>query len=115
MGNKKHILRFRAINKDIFEAVKDGRKKAETRAATKKFKNICVGDRLVLVCGKQKFEKTVKAARHFKTIKAMLKKYNIGQINPWVSTEKELTQIYHKFPGYKEKIKKYGLIAFELK
>ena len=115
MGNKKYKLRFKAINRDIFEAVKNGEKKVETRAATKKFKNIRAGDKLVLVCGRQRFEKEVKAVRHFKTIKAMLKKYKIRQVDPRVSTEKELSRVYHSFPGYKEKIKKYGLMTFELK
>ncbi|OIO47548.1 MAG: hypothetical protein AUJ32_02565 [Parcubacteria group bacterium CG1_02_40_82] len=112
---KNTTLKFRAVNRDIFEAIKNGSKKIETRAATKKFKNIRAGDRIVLVCGKQRFENVVKAVRHFKTIKAMLKKYKIRQVNPWVSTEQELRQVYWNFPNYKEKIKKYGIIAFELK
>ncbi|OGF87223.1 hypothetical protein A3B19_03230 [Candidatus Giovannonibacteria bacterium RIFCSPLOWO2_01_FULL_46_32] len=55
-GNKKIILRFRAINQDIFLAIKNGRKKIETRAASKRFRSIKSGDKLILICGKEKIE-----------------------------------------------------------
>jgi len=37
-------LRFRQVNKDIFEAIKSGEKKIETRAATEKFRGVSAGD-----------------------------------------------------------------------
>ncbi|MBI5913245.1 hypothetical protein HY839_02260 [Candidatus Azambacteria bacterium] len=42
-------LKFRAKNRDIFEAIRDGRKKVETRAATEKFRDIKSGDTVTLV------------------------------------------------------------------
>jgi len=109
-----YILKFRKENRDIFEAIKRGEKKVETRAATAKFKNICAGDTLVMVCGKERFEKKVKSAKHFKTIKEMLAEYDVQNIDPRISTEKELITVYQNFPNYKEKIKKFGLMAFKL-
>lgn len=114
MENKKIILRIRSKDRDIFLAIKNGRKKIETRAASKKFNSIKTGDKLILVCGKEKIERYAKKVKVFKTTKALLKKYKPQQINPKAFSEKEITKIYYSFPKYKEKIKKYGLIAVEL-
>ena len=102
------------MNRDIFLAIKNGWKKIETRAASKKFSAIKTGDKLILICGKEKIERKVKRVRVFKTIKTLLKKYKPQEINPKAFSEKDLTKMYCSFPGYKEKIKKYGLIAIEL-
>lgn len=111
---KTFILRFGAANKDIFDAIKEGKKKIETRAASIKFRNIKAGDIVILSCGAQKFEKHVRSARIFKTVRAMLRNYKPREINPRISTEAELIDIYYSFPGYRDKIKKFGLIALEL-
>ena len=54
---KTHTIRFRAINKDIFDAIKSGKKKIETRAATVRCRNIKAGEGVLLVCGKGRFSK----------------------------------------------------------
>ena len=115
MLNHTHYLKFRAVNRDTFEAVKNGAKKVETRAAIKKFRDIKLGDKVKLICGKDKFEKEVKKSQIYRTITAMLRKYKPSEINPKCSTGKELREMYYSFPGYRQKIKKYGLIAVELK
>lgn len=109
------ILRFRSANRDIFEAIRNGRKKVETRAATERFRSIKAGDTIVFVCGKLKFEKKVKSTKIFKSVEAILKRYKPFQINPDTKTEKEIRTMYDSFHGYREKIKKYGLIAFEFR
>lgn len=115
MERKTLKLRFRKVNRDIFDAIWDGRKIVETRAATERYRKIKKGDCVVLVCGKDKFEKQVTASCIFKNVAALLKKYKIGQINPNMKTEDELRKLWYSFPGYKEKISKHGLIAMELK
>lgn len=112
--SKKYTLRFRAVNKDTFNAIKNGKKKIETRAGSPKYFYIQAGDVLVFVCGKDKFEKKVKKVRKFKSIKALNKVYKPKQINPKTTTMGESEKMYYSFPGYKEKIKKYGLVAMEL-
>lgn len=112
---KKHILRFRAANQDIFEAIVAGKKKVETRAATERYRGITSGDLIVLVCGKKKEEKIVKVSKVFQSISALVKKYKPKQINPQLGTVKEIQDMYYSFPGYKDKIKKFGIIALELK
>lgn len=111
--NKKLTLRFQAVKRDIFEAVRNGRKEVETRAASPKFINIKEDDIIKCVCGKDFFEKKVKKAQIFKNIPEMLKKYKVKQIHPFVNSKKELEAVIMSFPNYREKIKKYGLIAME--
>jgi ASC-1-like (ASCH) protein len=115
MGNKIIQLKIRAVDQNIFEFIKLGKKKIETRAAIDRYKKITKGDKVLFVCGKEKFEKEVKTVEFFKTIKGLVKKYKLNQINPACKTVKELEDMYYSFPNYKEKIKKFGIIAFELK
>ncbi|MFH1193763.1 MAG: hypothetical protein V1661_02095 [bacterium] len=115
MKNKFHTLKFRLADKDIFEAIKTGSKKVETRAATEKYCKIEKGDKVCLACGRERLIKQVVAARVFPTITALLKKYRPNQINPKIKTEAELRKMYFGFAGYREKIKKFGLMAWELK
>ncbi len=86
----KYILRFRAVNKDIFRDIKSGKKTVETRAATERYRDIKDGDVIVLVCGKNRFEKKIKKAKFFRTIKALTKTYSFKKIMPNISSEKEL-------------------------
>ena len=114
MEPKKYILKFAQINKETFDFIRSGKKKIETRAGSVKYQKIKAGDVLVLSCAGERFEKRIKKVSHFKSIKDILKKYTPSQINPATKTEKELTGVYYSYPNYKEKIKKFGLLAFEL-
>lgn len=108
------VLKFRKVNKDVFTSIRDGVKKVETRAATEKYRDIKAGDIITLSCGKEKFEKTVVKVTIFPSIKSMLRVYEVQDINPFISAEKDLEEMYFSFPGYKSKIKEFGLIALEL-
>ncbi len=115
MRRRVFTLRFRAVNRGIFDAIKSGRKKVETRAATKRYQSIVYGDILRMVCEKSEFKKKVLAVKKFRSIRAMLNKYKPADINPDCKTASELEKIYYSFPGYREKTKKYGLVVLELK
>ncbi len=112
---KKHILRFRKIDKGIFDDIKKGLKTIETRAATVKFRTIRKGDILVFLCDGKKFNREVIEVKHFKNIDNMAKSLDIKKIMPQVSSLKEMKTVYYCFPGYQEKIKKFGLIAVRFK
>lgn len=112
---KTHILRIRADGKYIFEAIKSGKKKVETRAATSKYSKIQKGDKLKFVCDKESFEKEVTKVKIYKTITAILKDYTPQEINPKTKTKDETINMYYSFPKYQEKIKEFGLVAFKLK
>jgi ASC-1-like (ASCH) protein len=109
------VLRIRSANRDIFEAIKKGKKKIETRAATKRYRLIKAGDMIVFVCGKSKFQKKVRSVEIFRSVGAILKKYKPVQINPNTKTEKEARAIWNSFSGYSDKIRRYGLIAFKVR
>ncbi len=113
--NKKWNLPFRAQDKNIFEAIKKGEKSIETRAGGGKYEGIKDGDYLIFSCEGKKFEREIIKVSKFKTISALVKKYPVKSINPMVKNILELTKMYESFPGYKERIKRDGILAFELK
>lgn len=114
---KKHILRFNAGNPDSvysFVALKDGTKKIETRAATEKYRKVSAGDILVFKCGTKEFERKIKKVSFFGSIAGMLKVYSVKSIMPDRVSKKELEEAYFSYSSYREKIRKCGLVAFEL-
>ena len=110
---KEHVLRFRAANIGFLN-IKNGSKKIETRAGTVRFRKIGKGDILVLVCGKEKLKKKVLSVTKFESILALFKTYPIKDVMPEMKSIEEATARYYSYPGYEEKIKKFGLIAFKL-
>lgn len=111
---KIYTLRFAKINKPTWQYIKTGKKDVETRAGSQRYLSIQKGDSLVMSCDGKKFKKEVKKVTHFKTIRALVKKYKLGRINPGVTTLKEMEEIYYSYPGYREKIKTFGILAFEI-
>jgi ASC-1-like (ASCH) protein len=103
------------LNKDIFDAICDGSKKVETRAATVKYKKLEEGTKVSFSCAGEVVEKEIKRITHFDSIDALLKKYKPEDINPKLKTKEEIIDMYHSFPGYKEKIEKEGIVAIEFK
>lgn len=111
---KTWTLRFRAVDKKNFDEVKNGSKPIETRAATVKYQPIEVGDILLFVCGKERLEKKIIKKRHFPSIDAMIKKIPYKEIMPSVKSVEEMKKAYSSYSGYDEKIKEFGIFAFEL-
>lgn len=109
-----HRFKFADSNRKIFEAIKIGRKKVETRAATERYKDIAVGDSIMFTCGKDCFERTVGRVTLFSGVDEMLTKYKVEDIDPTRHTADELKRLYATFPDYGEKIKEFGLIALEI-
>ena len=114
MKQKGTIIRFRAVNRDVFLAIKKDDKKIETRAETEKYLKIKKGDTLVFVCGMNRFKKQVIRIEHFSSIRSLVRKYPPHTINPKAYSEEELRKIYYTYPGYKEKIRKFGIVAWKL-
>lgn len=112
---KKHILKIREVDKVVFGAIKNGQKTIETRAATDKYRRIKVGDVLVFVCGDEELEKSVEKADIYKSIDEMVKVIDFKNVMPFVDSIDEMKKVYFSFPNYKEKIEKFGLVAFKLK
>lgn len=111
---KKIILRFRTVDKNSFKEIKDGLKTVETRAATKRYKDIKKGDLLVITCGKNRVVRKVKRVYRFKSIESMIRAIPFKKIMPSVHSITEMCKVYYSYPGYKEKIRYFGLIALEI-
>lgn len=111
---KTHRLVFREVDRDKFQALCDGSKPIETRAATEKYRGIKAGDKLVVVCGVDTVEKTVKEVRHFESIDTMLGNVPMQAVCPGAGSIEDVYKMYYSFPGYKDKIAQHGLMAFWL-
>lgn len=111
---KKWTLRFRAVDRDRFEDVRSGVKAIETRAATERYRNIRKGDVLVIVCGGRRLVKKVKHVRYFKSITAMARAISPQKIDTRFTSLDAMKKTYYGYPGYKEKIKKFGIVAMEI-
>ncbi len=112
---KKYILPIRQVDRVVYNQIKSNKKKLETRAGGPKYQRIKEGDTVVLKCRKDRFEKRVVEVRKFKSVKEMLKRHKLSEIDPRFQSAKELMALYHSFPGYNERLKKYGIIVFKLK
>lgn len=109
-----HVARFRQVDKKLFEDIKTGRKTVETRAATVRYQNYIRGDQIKFVCGQESVTKKISAVSHFPTIVSLFKKISLSAVMPEAKTVAEATKIYYRFSSYKEKITKFGLVAFFL-
>lgn len=109
------ILRFRTVNRKNFEELRSGIKTVETRAASVKYQPIEKGDVLTFVCGKDKFSKIITKKSHYRSIDAMFKKVPFKKITPDLKSKEEAKKRYFSYPKYEEKIKEFGILAFELK
>lgn len=111
---KTWVLRFKTEDRDNFLEIKRGLKTIETRAATPRYRKIQKGDLLIFMCGKERIKRRVKSVSIFKSIAGLTKKFNFKKIMPSLDSSKEMAAVYHGYPNYKNKLKKFGLIALEL-
>lgn len=107
-------IRFRKEDKYIFDFAKAGQKYVETRAATPRHMLVSVGDNILFLCGGEKFSRKVSRVAHYPTLEKLFKSEKLLSIVPWVKSEEEARKVYYSFPGYEEKIKKFGIIAWGL-
>ncbi|HSH31069.1 MAG TPA: hypothetical protein VK963_00155 [Candidatus Saccharimonadales bacterium] len=109
---KKLVLRFRAGDRAVFNAIKDGTKTVETRAATVRYRGAGVGDIFVMVCGMERLEKQIIAVRHFNNVNELLEVIDWKKIAPQADSKETLMADYRRWYG--AKIDQAGLVAFEL-
>ena len=72
------------------------------------------GDALLMLCGSDLVEKRIKKSLHFASVDQMLKQVDFKRILPSGRSVNDIQEIYSSFPGYKEKVRKFGLMAFEI-
>ena len=108
-------LIFREVDRATFEHIKNGEKTIETRAGLPEYNGIEAGDQLIISCGNDTITKTVKEALHFASIEELLNKISPEEIMPAGTTREQAREKWNSFPGYPERIKKDGIIAWRLK
>jgi ASC-1-like (ASCH) protein len=108
-------LIFREVDRATFERIKRGEKTIETRAGLPEYNSIKAGDQLNISCGNDTITKTVTEAIHFKSVEELLKEISPEEIMPKGTTREQAIERWNSFPGYPERIKKDGIIAWRLK
>jgi ASC-1-like (ASCH) protein len=89
----KHILPIESKDRPIFELLKSGQKKIETRAGGPKYDMIVEGDILIFECKGESFERIATKVQKFKDVDEMLGIYSVEEINPLLKTPEELKEI----------------------
>lgn len=107
-------LRFRMSDRKNFDAIRRGLKTVETRAVTERYRKIEAGDRLVFSCSTLRLTKKVKRVSHFRNIGMMFRALNYKKVMPLAGSSGEVRKVYGGYPGYKEKIRKFGIVALWL-
>lgn len=110
----KHHAQIAAENNEIFAALLDGRKPIETRAATPKWQTVKPGDDLEMRCGSNSAAFSVTRVEHYPTIEDMFAEIPVSQIIPGIDSIDEARAVYYSFPGYKEMLAEWGILAFWL-
>ena len=126
---KRKTWELKIYGEDIFNAIKENKKTIETRAGKSKkddkyWGDFKQGDVIKFSLANEKTdsiissvaptEKVIEKVMYFETINEMLKTLDLNKITPDSSTE-EYKKTMESFPGFKERLKKYGVWAFELK
>lgn len=108
-------LIFREVDRDSFERIKCGEKTIETRAGLPEYNSITSGDQLNISCGVDIITKAVAEAWHFNSVEELMDKIDISEIMEAGTTKEEAIAKWNSFPGYPERIKEFGIIAWKLK
>jgi ASC-1-like (ASCH) protein len=109
------ILRLRATDTALFEDIRAGRKRVETRAATPRYQPVALGDTLVFVCGSRRCKKRITRVQRFKSIAALVKAIPFRLIMPSARSLAEVKEIYAGYSGYAEKIQTFGIVAWHIR
>ena len=113
-------LNFREQN--IFEMIKSGAKTVETRALNpdepkRYFGNISVGDKIELRSVKtgEIIIKEVIRVSVYKSTDDYLDRENLSKIFGGPVSKNEALEKHLSFPGYEERLNKFGIVALEIR
>ena len=73
-----------------------------------------MGDTLVISCGGEQVEKEVRHVSIYDSIDSLLANENLHDVMPLVADEAEARKVWRSYPGYDEKIAKYGIVAWQI-
>ena len=106
-----------SLQLQYFHAIKIGLKIVEGRPNSLKFKDIAPGDKISFTCVSthEIIYCTVIAVTGYSNFYEMLDQQGLQNMLPGVNDIQQGVAVYENFPGYREKVKKYGAIAIEIK
>ena len=112
---------------EVYYDLVERRKTIETRAPDledkeKDYGNVSEGDLLIfhpvnafyLRIGNESIEFTAGNVRKYNSVEQMLENEDLQKILPQATSLEEVIKIYNSFPGIRERIKKYGIVAIDL-
>ena len=111
------VLRIRAADARIFEALAGGQKAVETRAgsaSSRSYTHVAPGDTILFLCGSRRLRRQVGRVAIYPSVEALIAHEDFRRIAPWLATAADLDALYASFPGYPQRIARYGLVAMEL-
>ena len=113
--------KLNVYGEDVYKNIESGTKSIETRAGEEGVEGYQEGDELKFSLLEEKSRKILKSGlrrritkvHHFDSIDEMLKILDIKKISPGKTTT-EYQKTMEGYPGFQERLKKYGVWAFEL-
>ena len=105
---------IRDVDEDAFRALRDGSKNIEVRAGGPKYDGITVGDIAVFTFGDERLERRVLWVQNVGSLDELLDAYSVQSLTPWLDSKEEYVRRMNGFPGYPERIARYGLIVIAL-
>ena len=126
---KEWIINIFLEDLEMYELIRDNKKKIDSRAPDpskpeKSYQSIAPGDIIIFRVSNRNtlelIEKypplkfVVKYNKHYDSAEELLLKDGLDNIFPNVNSIEEALEIYYSFPGYTERIEKYGICAIGL-
>lgn len=97
-----------------FDLIRSGQKRWEGRLKVGAAVGLSVGCKVTFSCGSSDLEMTVRSVREFRTFEDMLRELGVETLLPGVGSVSQGVAVYHGFPGYAEKERRFGVVAMEL-
>ncbi|RJQ17022.1 hypothetical protein C4573_03100 [Candidatus Woesearchaeota archaeon] len=110
-----------------YDAISSGEKTIEGRVSdpekpSKNYKTMSIGDIGVFRAVDEHYKLlnmsalrfSIDAIRHYGTVEAMLECEGLQNVLPGVPSIADGVAVYHAFPGYLERIQKFGIYAIEI-
>lgn len=101
-----------SISEPYFSQLQDGSKIVEGRS-WKSFEKYKIWDSIIFKNKNKVLKKTITNIVKYKTLEDYLDQEGVDNCLPWIDNKEKAIEVYNQIPWYKEKIKKYWIIAFK--
>lgn len=104
--------RILTLKEPYFSQLSSCKKTVEWRSG-KNFEYYKIGDVITFINWNKQISKKIANIIKYSSLEEYIENEWLENILPWIKTKEDAVRIYEWIPGYKEKIKKYGIIAFK--